>query len=89
MKRGNWVAWEWGKGNQNQVWGKTRREGQESEWESAAGRDGGHLQDMPETWDGQDSQESMGVTLAKTPSSGDMQPEIATSCSQAEPPVEG
>ena len=43
MKRGNWVAWEWGKGNQNQVWGKTRREGQESEGESAAGRDGGHL----------------------------------------------
>jgi hypothetical protein len=27
-------------------------------------------------------QESMGVTLAETPSTGDMEPEVATSCNQ-------
>ena len=37
-------------------------------------------------WEGS---QSMGVTLAETPSSEDVGPEVATSCSQAEPPVEG
>ena len=41
------------------------------------------LEDVPETWDAGASQESMGVTFAETHSSGDMEPEEATSCSQA------
>jgi hypothetical protein len=39
------------------------------------------------TWDGEGSQESMGMTLVETPSSGDMEPQVATSCSQTGPPV--
>ena len=34
-------------------------------------------------------EELMGVTLAVTHYTGDMEPEEATSCSQAETPVEG
>ena len=30
----------------------------------------GHLQDIPETWEGRYLKESLGVTLAETPSSG-------------------
>ena len=40
----------------------------------------GHLKDMEETYDKGGSQESMGVTLAVTYSSGDMKLEEATSC---------
>jgi hypothetical protein len=43
---------------------------------------------MPETWNGGGSQESMGVTLAETPSSGDIEPEETTSYSQAGLPGE-
>ena len=38
---------------------------------------------MPENWDGRSSQDSMGVTLAETHSSGDVEIEEATSCRQA------
>ena len=41
-----------------------------------------------ETWDKGGTQESMGVTLAVTHSIGDMEPEEATSFSQAATPVE-
>jgi hypothetical protein len=41
------------------------------------------------TWDRRDFQESMWVTLAKIPKSGDRELEEANSCSQARPPVEG
>ena len=44
---------------------------------------------MPETWDGGGSEESMRVTVAETPSSGDMEPEEAIPCSQAGLPEEG
>ena len=47
-----------------------------------------HLEDVPETWDRGGSEESMGVTLAKTYSNKDMEHEKATSCSQAETTVE-
>ena len=46
------------------------------------------LQDKTESWDKGGTQESMGVTLAVTHSIGDMEPEEATSCSQAGTPVE-
>jgi hypothetical protein len=55
----------------------------ESEWKSATYRGGGHLKNVAETWDRAGTQESMGVTLAVTHSIGDMEPEEATSCSQA------
>ena len=50
----------------------------------------GHLHDEAETQNKGDSQESMGggVTLAMTHNIGDMEPEEATSCSQAGTPVE-
>jgi len=48
----------------------------------------GHLKYMPETWDRRVSQESMGLTLTESHSSGDMEFEEATSCSQAGTPVE-
>ena len=66
-------------------------DGHENEWKSATDRGeevGGHLQDETETWDKGGTQESMGVTLAVTHSIGDMEPEEATSCSQAGTPVE-
>ena len=40
---------------------------------------GEHLEDMPETWHRGGSQESMGVTLAETHSSGNIEPEEAIS----------
>ena len=46
----------------------------------------GHLQDEAETQDKGDSQESMGVTLAVTHNIGDMEPEVASSCSQTGTP---
>ena len=49
---------------------------------------GGHLQDKTEIWDKEDVQESMGVTLVVTHCIKDMEPEEATSCSQAGTPVE-
>ena len=39
------------------------------------------------TWDGVDTQKSVGTTLADTHSSGDMKPEKATSSSQTGTPV--
>ena len=42
--------------------------------------------DMPETWNRGGSQESMGVILAETHNSGDMEPEEDISYSQAGPP---
>ena len=48
----------------------------------------GPPEDMPETWDRGNSQESMGVTLAVTHSIGDMEPEEATFYIQARAPVE-
>ena len=41
-----------------------------------------------ETWDKRGTQETMGVILAVTHYIGDMEPEEATSCSQAGTPVE-
>ena len=48
----------------------------------------GHLQGEMETWDKGGAQESMGCDLAVTHYTGDMEPEEATSCSQAGAPVE-
>ena len=48
----------------------------------------GHLEDMPETCDRGGTQKINGVTLTGPHSIGDMEPEEATSCSQAETPVE-
>jgi hypothetical protein len=66
-------------------------EGQENEWKSEASWStfflGGSLD--PETWDGGGSQESIRMTLAGMLNSGDIEPEEATSCSQAGHPVEG
>jgi hypothetical protein len=50
-------------------------------------REGGHLQ-YEETWDKGNTQESMEVTLAVTHNTVDIEPEEATSCSQAGTPVE-
>ena len=44
---------------------------------------GEHLQDESESWDKGGTQESMGVILAVTYYIGDMEPEEATSYSQA------
>jgi hypothetical protein len=52
-------------------------DGHDNEWKSAAGGGRGHLEGLPETWNG-GSQESVGVTLAETLSSGDMEPEGKT-----------
>jgi hypothetical protein len=41
---------------------------------------------MPETWDA-GLTGAKGVILAETHSSGDLEPEEATSCSQAGPPM--
>jgi hypothetical protein len=48
---------------------------------------GGNLKDMAETWDGGDTQESLGVTLSMPQNIGDVEPEETISCSQAETPV--
>jgi hypothetical protein len=40
----------------------------------------GHLKNVPETFEGRGTQESMGVILAETHSCGDIEPEEATSC---------
>jgi hypothetical protein len=53
----------------------------ENEWKSTylyGGR--GQLQDLPETWDKGGYQESMGLTLAETHSTGYMEPDEAASC---------
>ena len=47
-----------------------------------------HLQEETDVWDRGGVQESMGVSLAVTHSIGAMEPEKATSCSQAGTPVE-
>ena len=44
---------------------------------------------MAEKWEGGGSQESIKVTLAETPKSVDMEPKVATSCSQTGASVEG
>jgi hypothetical protein len=48
---------------------------------------GGYLENLQETWVWIGSQESVGVTLANSHSSGDMEPKEAISCSQAGIPV--
>lgn len=40
---------------------------------------------MPETWDGEGSQESIGKTLAETPRSGVIQPEVSTPVARQDP----
>ena len=40
-----------------------------------------NLKKIPETWDGEGSQDTMWVTIAKMPNSGDMEPEETTSSS--------
>ena len=45
----------------------------------------GNFYDVLETWDGGGSQESLGVDLANSLVSGDMEPEEATSYSDAGP----
>ena len=47
---------------------------------------GRNLKAVPETWDWE---APTWVTLTKMPNNGDMEPEEATSYSQAGPPVEG
>lgn len=47
--------------------GETRKNDWESEWKLVAGN-GGHLQNVPETWDRADFGESLGVILAETAS---------------------
>ena len=49
---------------------------------------GAYLQDKTETWDKEGAQESIGVTLAVTHYTGDMELEEVTSCSQAGTPLE-
>jgi hypothetical protein len=44
---------------------------------------GWHLEDKLETWDNRSAQESLQVTLHVTNNFEDMEPEDATSCSQA------
>ena len=56
----------------------------ESEWKSATDRGRGvarHLQEETETWDKGSSQDPMGVALAVTNNTRDMEPEEATYCS--------
>lgn len=49
----------------------------------------GHHQEDSEICDLGGPQEPMAVILAETSSSGDIEPKVATSQTQAEPPVEG
>ena len=49
----------------------------------------GHLWDELETYNNGNSQKSKRVTLGKTPSNGDMEPETAISSKQARLPVVG
>ena len=63
----------------------------ENEWKSATGKgwgEGEHLEDKTETWTRGGAQESMGMTLAVTHSTGDMEPEKAARGSQVGIPVE-
>ena len=64
---------------------------QENEWklESRSLKWGheGHLCDVSKTWEEKDPKDFMGVMLADTPSSWEIEPEEVTYCSQAEPPV--
>lgn len=53
-----------------------------------SGRVGEHLKYVIENHDRGCTQESMGLTFAETYSSGDIEPEEATFCSQAGPLVE-
>ena len=65
--------------------GKDKRDGYTAMTSAAdRGEEAGEM----DTWDKGGAQESMGVTLAVTHSIGDMEPEEATSCSQAGTPVE-
>ena len=99
MEGGNSVRHRMGKarGSQDQMWGTRRdrprgEQEEKNEYKSASGgiwEDGVDLQCMPETWDGEGSQESMQITLAEMRGSGHMESEETTSYSQAAPPVEG
>ena len=54
-------------------------EGQENEWKYSAARSQENLKKVPETRNVRGSQDSMGVTLAKMPNSGEMEPDETTS----------
>ena len=73
MEEGKWVREGMGRKMkgliQDQLWG----ESQENEQKSTASKGRDHLEDIKETWDGGGSQESMGVSLAKTHNIGDME----------------
>jgi hypothetical protein len=97
MEGGNWVGEGMGRGmgrfgircvETQERWSDDH----ENEWKSATDMGeklgGGHLEDKTETWDREDARESIGVTLDEIHSSGGMEPEEATSCSQAGTPVE-
>jgi hypothetical protein len=66
-------------------------EGQGNEWKSEAARSWGWGEYLgsPRDMRWGNSQESMWVTLAEMPNSGDMEPEEVTFCGHAGPPVEG
>lgn len=70
--------------------GRDKKEGQraqETEWKFAAAGGGRVCSHLPETWNGGASQKSLVMTFAETHSRGDMEPEEATSWSQAGLPV--
>lgn len=82
MEGGNWEEGKvWRGGSLGSGMGKDRRDG----WTVTKMNGnlqltgvGGHLQDETETWDKGGAQKLMGVTLAVTHYTGDMEPEEAT-----------
>ena len=97
MKEGNWEGGGMGRGigdseTSVEEWQKRWLDGHENEWKYSSDQgemvQAGHLQDKTEAWNKGGTQESMGVTLAVTYNIGNMEPEEATSCSQAGTPVE-
>ena len=88
MEGRNWV--ERGRESGSDV-GRDRREGQRARrmnGNQLAGAEVGVSLRCARTWDGEGSQESIGMTLVETPRSGDIENEQTTFCSQAGPPVE-
>ena len=70
LQLNNYVG-EWlSRGKGMEIWRENR-----NQWEASLG--------LGDTWDRGGSQESMGVTLAETHSSGNIEPEEAISYSQA------
>jgi hypothetical protein len=63
-------------------------EGQKNEWSRWLVGMGGNISKTCQrstSWDKGGSMESMGMCLSETPSNGDLEPEVATSCSQSGP----